>query len=201
MAIVVEHDKRKTEILEKSLELFCKEGFDDVTFQKIANACGVTRTTLYIYFKNKQEIFVWSIRHLTETIEKRIFEILDDENIKSDECLKKVICHIVYECETHHRLFKVLLPYLISLEKDGINPGDRVRRRVIRIKHFLNIIFIKGQKENIFKKVPIKVLNDLFYSMIETTMYRIAITNEIDVQEICEMVNLAVEGITINKDL
>ena len=54
MAIVVEHDKRKHEILEKSLELFTREGYDDVTFQKIADACGITRTTLYIYFKNKK---------------------------------------------------------------------------------------------------------------------------------------------------
>lgn len=197
MAIIVEHDKRKSEILEKSLELFCNEGFEDVTFQKIANACGVTRTTLYIYFKNKQEIFVWSIRHLTEAIEAKLLEIIEDETIPPDECLKRVVCHIVYECETHHRLFKVLLPYLISIEKDGINPGDRVRRRVIRIKHFLNMIIIKGQDDGVFKKMPIKVVNDLFYSMVETTMYRIAITNKIDVEEISDMVSLAVDGITI----
>ena len=61
MAIVVEHDKRKHEILEKSFELFCRDGYEDVTFQKIADACGITRTTLYIYFKNKREIFIWSI--------------------------------------------------------------------------------------------------------------------------------------------
>ena len=54
MAIVVEHDKRKHEILEKSLEVFIEEGYEDVTFQKIADRCGITRTTLYIYFKNKR---------------------------------------------------------------------------------------------------------------------------------------------------
>ena len=197
MAIIVEHDKRKSEILEKSLELFCNEGFDDVTFQKIADACGVTRTTLYIYFKNKQEIFVWSIKHLTNQIEKKRVEIINDGTILPDECLKRVVCCIVNECGTHYRLFKVLLPYLISLEKIGINPGERIRRRVIRIKHFLNTIIINGQNAGIFKKVPIKVLNDMFYGMIETTMYRIAITDKFDVDEICAVVELSVDGITI----
>ena len=56
MATVVEHDKRKQEILEKSLDVFMDEGYEDVTFQKIADRCGITRTTLYIYFKNKKEI-------------------------------------------------------------------------------------------------------------------------------------------------
>ena len=53
MAIVVEHDKRRREILEKSLDVFAKDGYEDVTFQKITDRCGITRTTLYFYFKNK----------------------------------------------------------------------------------------------------------------------------------------------------
>ena len=55
MAIVVEHEKRKKEIVDKALDLFMENGYEDVTFQKIADKCGVTRTTLYIYFKNKKE--------------------------------------------------------------------------------------------------------------------------------------------------
>lgn len=196
MAIVVEHDKRRQEILEKSLELFCKEGFDEVTFQKIANVCGVTRTTLYIYFKNKQEIFIWSIRHLTEQIEKKLIEIMKDESIPANECLKQVVCHIITECGTHYRLFKVLLVYLISLEKQGINSGERVRRRVIRIKHLLTAILIRGQKEGVFKPVKLKSANDMFYSFVETTIFRIAIMGATGADEVCEMVKLAVDGIT-----
>ena len=37
MAVLVEHSKRKREILEKSLDLFIEEGYEDVTFQKIAD--------------------------------------------------------------------------------------------------------------------------------------------------------------------
>ena len=54
MSIVVAHEKRRAEILEKTLDVFVDEGFEDVTFQKIADRCGITRTTLYIYFKNKK---------------------------------------------------------------------------------------------------------------------------------------------------
>ena len=35
MAIVVEHDKRKKEILDKALDVFVEEGYEDVTFQKL----------------------------------------------------------------------------------------------------------------------------------------------------------------------
>ena len=32
MAIVVEHEKRKREILEKSFQLFIEDGYEDVTY-------------------------------------------------------------------------------------------------------------------------------------------------------------------------
>ena len=77
MAIIVEHDKRKHEILDKSLDIFMEEGYEDVTFQKIADRCGITRTTLYIYFKNKREIFLWSIKQLTEETEQSLQKIIN----------------------------------------------------------------------------------------------------------------------------
>ena len=46
MAIIVEHDKRRHKILEKALDVFVEEGYEDVSFQKIADRCGITRTTL-----------------------------------------------------------------------------------------------------------------------------------------------------------
>lgn len=197
MAILVEHDKRKHEILEKSLALFCKEGYDDVTFQKIADACGITRTTLYIYFKNKQELFVWSIKHLTSKIEQKLGEIIRDESLSADECLRQVVAWILSECSNYHRLFKVLLPYLLSIEKSGIDPGERVRRRVIRIKHILSGVIIRGQNEGVFKKVPISTLNDLLYSSIETAMFRISVLNQNDTSGLIESVNLAIDGILL----
>ena len=77
MAIVVEHDKRKHEILEKSLDVFIEEGYEDVTFQKIADRCGITRTTLYIYFKNKREIFLWIIKLLLAGLFDELVSLTD----------------------------------------------------------------------------------------------------------------------------
>jgi AcrR family transcriptional regulator len=72
MSILVEHDKRRQEILKKALEVFVDEGFENATFQKIADRCGITRTTLYIYFKNKKEIFNYSLKELLQRVEQAV---------------------------------------------------------------------------------------------------------------------------------
>lgn len=199
MAIIVEHDKRKQEILEKSLDLFCREGYDDVTFQKIADACGVTRTTLYIYFKNKREVFVWSIKLLTKRIEKKLIEIIKDTSINPVDCLKTVLCWIVDACGEHRQLFNVLLPYLISLQKSGIDSGVRVRRRVIRIKHLLSTMIIQGQEANLIKRIPVKDINDLLYGLIETAIFRIAVLNQSDVSDVKKLMCMTVDSLLIQQ--
>jgi len=195
MAIVVEHDKRKHEILQKSFELFCREGYEDVTFQKIADACGITRTTLYIYFKNKKEIFSWSIKQLTEELQKNLLEIIGDENLTNEECLRKTLFWVIDMCAQRQELFHVLLPYLINLQKSGSSPAERVNRRVLKAKHLLSMIIIRGQKAKEFKKLPVGEINDFLYSLIESAIFRIAVLNQIDVNQIKHSIDLAIEGL------
>ena len=195
MAIVVEHDKRKHEILEKSLELFTREGYDDVTFQKIADACGITRTTLYIYFKNKKEIFTWSIKQMTGELESRLMEILGDKNLSAEECLRQLMYWVIDTCNGNRPLFNVLLIYLINLQKTGVSAEERVNRRVIRIKHLLSMIIIEGQKRGEFKKMPVKTVNNMLYSLVESAIFEIAVLNKKDVSEVKDSIDLVVQGL------
>ena len=114
MAIVVEHDKRKKEILETALDLFMEKGYEDVTFQKIADRCGITRTTLYLYFKNKREIFMCSIKQLTTKLEEVLITIAK-KDLSCKERLKEVLFGILECCMNHKKLFNVVLTYLLQV--------------------------------------------------------------------------------------
>ena len=196
MAIVVEHDKRKHEILEKSLELFTREGYDDVTFQKIADACGITRTTLYIYFKNKKEIFTWSIKQMTGELEVKLMEILADKSLTAEECLRRIMYWVIGTCEQNRPLFNVLLIYLINLQKTGVSAEERVNRRVIRIKHLLSMIIIEGQKRGEFKKMPVKTVNNMLYSLVESAIFEIAVINKKNVSDVRASIDLVIQGLS-----
>lgn len=195
MAIIVEHEKRKREILDKALDVFVEEGYEDATFQKIADKCGITRTTLYIYFKNKREIFMWSIKQLTEGLEKSLLETMTNENLTSAEILKDVVIKILEKCVNNRRLFSVLLTYLLQLQKTGKDPGERVRRRTIRLRHLLSKILIDGIEKGEFKDVNVKACNEMFYSLIESTVFRLAILDSENVEELFPSIELAIEGL------
>lgn len=199
MAIVVEHEKRKREILEKSFQLFIEDGYEDVTYQKIADKCGITRTTLYIYFKNKREIFLWSIKQLTNDVEQELIGIIKNNQIDSIECLKRIFLCIIYIAESNRAFFRVLKMYLMQLEKSGVDINDRVTRRVIRIQHLMNMVLIRGQKKDEIKNLPIKEINSLLYCLLETSIFRLGILNQENLDEMRGTVQFVIEQFRTEK--
>ncbi|HOF11695.1 MAG TPA: TetR/AcrR family transcriptional regulator [Treponemataceae bacterium] len=195
MAIVVEHDKRKREILDKALDVFVEEGYEDVTFQKLAARCGITRTTLYIYFRNKQEIFLWSIKQLTQGIEESLTEIITHDEYSSKEKLQRFCTSIVDMCLENKKLFNIVLMYLMQIKKAGKDPGEKVRRRIIRLRHLLSNIIIDGIKKSEFKEISVKAANDMFYSLILSTIFRLAILDQKTVEEVYDSFYLAIDGL------
>ncbi len=186
LSITIEHDKRKREILGKALDVFVDEGYEDTTFQKIAERCGITRTILYLYFKNKREIFTFSIKLFTEKLEDEIRVIAADPQRSQSDKLATVISIIVEACAGHRRLLSVILDYLGHLRAAGVDPDERVRRRTIRMRHILAGIMIEGQKKGDFASFPVKSAGDLFYALIEATIFRIAVLGRGDVSGLIE---------------
>ena len=195
MAIVVEHDKRKHEILQKSLDVFIDEGYEDATFQKIADRCGITRTTLYIYFKNKHEIFLGSIKALLSDLEIKLKSIMKDETLSAEVLLRKVLRLLAASCQENKKLYNVLLNYLMQLKKSGIDTNERVRRRTIRLRHLMSTILIKGIQNKEFKDLNVKDLNEILYGLLEAGMFRIAVLNQNNISEIDNALNTVVDSI------
>ena len=175
MSIVVEHEARRKEILKKAIDVFVDEGFENATFQKIADRCRITRTTLYIYFKNKKEIFNFSIKQLLSKVEEDIRKIYTDAGLGSIEKITKVLHDIFRQLEENRRLLSVILDYLLHLSKNNTEPEKIVRRRTLRLRHFLAIMVIEGVKSGELKQVNIKTADDYLYSLIEAAIFRLVV--------------------------
>jgi AcrR family transcriptional regulator len=51
-------DQRPDEILDAALRVFARRGLHKTSLEAIAKAAGVSKGTIYLYFKNKEELFV-----------------------------------------------------------------------------------------------------------------------------------------------
>lgn len=68
----------RAQILDAARELFLEEGFHQVSMRKLAKKIGYSPTTIYLYFRNKDEIF----QHLSDEVLESYCQAL--KNIRND---------------------------------------------------------------------------------------------------------------------
>jgi AcrR family transcriptional regulator len=192
MSIVVEHDKRRQNILTKALDVFVDEGFEDATFQKIADRCGITRTTLYIYFKNKKEIFNYSIKLLLSTVEADLNRVRADAGLNGAEKIIQVLTRIIDLLEKNRLLLSVILDYLLHVSRSGGDPNYRIRRRTLKLRHILATMVIDGIRAGEITAMNVKAADDLLYPLIEAAIFRLAVLKQEAVADIKNSAALAV---------
>ena len=194
MATGMKHEKRRKEILTNALDVFVDEGFENTTFQKIADRCGITRTTLYIYFGNKKDIFNYSIKLLLTKVEGDIKLVQADESLGGVEKITRVLQVILKHLEENRKLLFVVLDYLMHVSKDAAapGPGTLVRRRTIRLRHILTSLVIAGIKAGEIKPVSVKTAGDFLYGFIDAAIYRLVVLRQEKLGELRETVAFAV---------
>ena len=199
MSIVVEHEKRRNEILEKALDVFITEGYVDTTLQKIADKCRITRTTLYLYFKNKKDIFNYSIKLLLAKLEEDISLTRSNSSLDSVEKIIEVLMKIFSHIEENRRLLLVILDYLLHISKSEGDPATPVRRRTLRLRHILSSLVIEGIKTGNIKPVNVKTADDYLYSFIEAAIFRLTVLQQETLGDLRETAIFAVKQFTNDK--
>ncbi|MDR0589533.1 MAG: TetR/AcrR family transcriptional regulator [Spirochaetaceae bacterium] len=192
MSIVVEHEKRRREILENALDIFMEEGFENATFQKIADRCRITRTTLYIYFKNKRDIFNYSIKQLLGELERDISGVRENKTLSCSDKLLRVVSLILERLEENRRLLQVVLDFLLYLSKNEADPEIRVRRRTLRLRHIIATMMIEGIRSGEIKAVNVRAADDLFYGLIESAIFRLVVLKRPSARELKPAVDLII---------
>lgn len=101
-------------ILEAAVKVFAEKGFHQSTISQIAREAGVADGTIYLYFKNKDDILVQFFQYKT----KQVFSGFREEVKKADSAVDKlrnlVLRHltefqrdrnmaIVYQAFAHHK--------------------------------------------------------------------------------------------------
>lgn len=82
MTISKADDIVQQEILQAGLRLYRKYGPDKVTMDEVANATGRSRTSLYYYYKNRDELFQAVLDSIADSVIKEIRQaVLGAENV------------------------------------------------------------------------------------------------------------------------
>ena len=185
----INHKERKRQIRAVSLKLFARHGFADVNFGMIARECGVARTLLYTYFKDKRAIFNEAVREATSSVEAQYREIVRTHQ-GADAKLRQ-LCMAVFALLFDNRDFLcVIVDFLCEFRRKGKIPVDNIMRHTMGLRRIIHSLVVEAKREGEYDDaVDPNRATALIYSQFEVAVLRIAISGDARLSDSIDKMN------------
>lgn len=150
---------KRDEVIEVASRLFSLKGYTATSLQEIADEVGLHKTSLFHYFRNKEEILMEvmniSFREYTEILD----DSLKDSHISSEEKFRLALEEQVAVICKYKHYINVALNEIKSLSPE--NRGKYTRTRNDYGEHFENIIreVQADEQSNLFNGLDPKIVN------------------------------------------
>ena len=80
--------ERPQEIIEAAFCEFSRNGYATTTLERIAERAGVTKGTIYVYFENKEHLFISMVREFTKAAQENVQELYETHDGSTAELLR-----------------------------------------------------------------------------------------------------------------
>ena len=185
----INHKERKREIRAAGLKLFAQHGFADVNFGMIAEECGIARTLIYTYFKDKRAIFNEAVSEATSTVEAQYREIMRSR--QSADAKLRQLCIAVFAMLFDNRDFLcVIVDFLCEFRRKGSIPVDNIMRHTLGLKRIIHSLIVEAKHRGEYDAaLDANRATSLIYSQFEVVVLRIAVSGDAQLSDSIDKLN------------
>ena len=144
-----EQAKRRHAIFHQVVNIFLKKGFQETSMREIAEAAGLGKSTLYDYFKTKDEILVYYFEDQLNDITAAVQQIAM-QNKSADKRLREIIQIHMEFLQANKSLFMKL-----SMEAQRLKPESQrtIQEKRHAYQDLLRALIDEGIREGAFRQV------------------------------------------------
>jgi AcrR family transcriptional regulator len=196
MAMMVDHEARKQEILRKSLAIFAEFGYPGLTYAQLAKRCGLARTTLYKYFSSKREIFDGAINLTVTELAKDFRDAVERQpELSAAEKLELVLQKVVRLLFENSQLLQSITEYLMEQRRQGEEVNRKVRRHTMALRRTITQLLREGMEKGEFQEMRCDFIGDVLYGILEAAALRVAVTDTADFENMLKSCKVAIQAL------
>jgi len=141
-------NEKYTRILESAVKVFAEQGFSQSTVAQIASEAGVADGTIYLYFKNKDDILVEFFSFKTKHVFNKFREEVDKASSATDK-LKNLIQRHLSEFQQDKNM---ALVYHSEIRQNRRIAEKQVQEMSKMYLDIITDIVEQGQEEGVMRK-------------------------------------------------
>jgi AcrR family transcriptional regulator len=144
-----EQANRRHEIFHQVVGVFLKKGFQETSMREIAETAGLGKSTLYDYFKTKDDILLYffedQINDLTEAAKKIALQ-----NIPADQRLRQIMKVHLDLLQANKSLYMKLM---LEAQRLKLDSQKQIQMNRHEYQDLLRGLIEEGIREGVFRKV------------------------------------------------
>ncbi len=161
-------DQRKAQIIDAAEDVFTQKGFNEARMDDIANETGLSKGTLYLYFKSKDELIIAILDRMFQHEFKQL-EYLDQADLSATEAIWKMTEFLTKDLLGFQRLIPIVYQFL-ALAFRNKYVQKALKKYINRYLDVLTPIIERGIKLGEFRKVDSREVALAMSAMIEGTL-------------------------------
>lgn len=197
MPKIVNFEERQKEIMLEAVKVFIKKGYYETNLSDIASRCGMGRTTLYQYFRNKDEIFNYAINYVTQVINEDYKAILKQPDVSFLDKIKMVIAKSVLENENKRNMMIMIVDLWLRLKRENNDIADRITERASELRGVFKYLIEEGIKANEIKCTNPQCMAFTLYALAQTFILQLSLARNISIEEHLQSVNALIDGLKV----
>ncbi len=171
----IDHEERKVKILKTALDVFAREGYRDTNLSLIAEHCGLSRPTIYQYFKDKDEIFYYAVKLVTGRMFQRYGMIAWDSGY--GDCIQRIeyICNdIIDEAVENEAALQSLMDVMLQSKRDHVDFSRVIVKRTIKLTILFKRLLNAGLKNGEIRQCDVDKVSNHIFTLLEAFCFQIA---------------------------
>jgi AcrR family transcriptional regulator len=143
-------DFRRDQIMDEARRLFGERGTTEVSMDEIASEAGVARSTIYVYFANRDELLRACLNRMHEQLVQTITETWDVENTPIDR-LRVLILGIFEQLDNNPAFLRLALATYEAISPSGEAIGSELSMIGLDVVGRIRDLFDEGVASGTFR--------------------------------------------------
>jgi AcrR family transcriptional regulator len=169
--------------------VFAREGYRDSNLSLIAQECGISRPTIYQYFKDKEEIYYYAVKLVTGRMFTKFALFAWDTPDNFIDRINLICNDIMDTASAHEGELTSLVDVMLQMKKEGRDFNAIVLRRTAKLTILFKRLLRAGIKEGDIVQCDINKVADHILLLLESCCFQVAFLDTFDMVLSKELIN------------
>ena len=195
MPKIVDYAERRRQIAKKATSVFAQEGFRDANLSRIAELCGFGRTTIYKYFKDKDEIFLFVLDGIFARLDAEAAAIVEDGTRGAIAKLEALLGAMMRDSIDDRDSMLIVLDLILDLRREETAWTDDVRGRIVRLQAYYERVLREGLDSGELSPCDPAALASVIFAILESFVLQHSLFGVLAQESVLEAARLLIEGL------